>query len=53
MLLNEELQHFRTAIVEPDRFGGTCLNSHIPSKCFVVAAETAMTARRGRYDLWL
>jgi mycothione reductase len=48
MLLNDELQHFRTAIVEPDRFGGTCLNRGcIPSKMFVVAAETAMTARHG------
>jgi mycothione reductase len=48
MLLNDELRHFRTAIVEPDRFGGTCLNRGcIPSKMFVVAAETAMTARRG------
>nr|WP_221383014.1 mycothione reductase [Actinoplanes polyasparticus] len=37
----------RVAIVEPDRFGGTCLNRGcIPSKMFVVAADTATTARR-------
>jgi mycothione reductase len=48
MLLNDELGHFRAAIVESDRFGGTCLNRGcIPSKMFVVAAETATTAARG------
>ncbi|WP_030438604.1 mycothione reductase [Actinoplanes subtropicus] len=49
MLLNDELRHFRTAIVEPDRFGGTCLNRGcIPSKMFVVPAEIATSARQGR-----
>jgi mycothione reductase len=42
MLLGPELDHLRSAIVEPDRFGGTCLNRGcIPSKMFVVAADAA------------
>ncbi|MEU1599517.1 mycothione reductase [Streptomyces sp. NPDC005708] len=46
MLLNEEFDHLRTAIVEPDRFGGTCLNRGcIPSKMFVIAADAAEDAR--------
>ncbi|MEU8589267.1 mycothione reductase [Streptomyces sp. NPDC048664] len=46
MLLDERLAHLRTAIVEPGRFGGTCLNRGcIPSKMFVVAAEAAENAR--------
>ncbi len=40
MLLSPELDHLTTAIVEPDRFGGTCLNRGcIPSKMLVVAAD--------------
>ncbi|OLT04170.1 mycothione reductase [Pseudonocardia sp. CNS-004] len=43
MLLGPELAHLRTAIVEPDRFGGTCLNRGcIPTKMFVVAADAAV-----------
>ncbi|MFE4969036.1 mycothione reductase [Streptomyces sp. NPDC056660] len=46
MLLSEEFDRLRTAIVEPDRFGGTCLNRGcIPSKMFVVAADAAEGAR--------
>ncbi|GLZ48981.1 mycothione reductase [Actinomycetospora sp. NBRC 106375] len=42
MLLGPELAGLRTAIVEPDRFGGTCLNRGcIPSKMLVVAADAA------------
>ncbi|WP_351225914.1 mycothione reductase [Streptomyces sp. NPDC002133] len=46
MLLNEELAHLRAAVVEPDRFGGTCLNRGcIPSKMLVVAADAVEGAR--------
>ncbi|MEU4092835.1 mycothione reductase [Streptomyces sp. NPDC026673] len=46
MLLTKEFAQLRTAIVEPDRFGGTCLNRGcIPSKMFVVAADAAVSAR--------
>lgn len=42
MLLGPELDHLRVAIIESDRFGGTCLNRGcIPSKMFVVAADAA------------
>jgi len=42
MLLGPDFDHLKTAIVEPDRFGGTCLNRGcIPSKMFVVAADSA------------
>ncbi|MGH3857071.1 MAG: mycothione reductase [Pseudonocardiaceae bacterium] len=42
MLLGLELGHLRAAIIEPDRFGGTCLNRGcIPSKMLVVAADAA------------
>jgi mycothione reductase len=41
-LIDERLARLRTAIVEPDRFGGTCLNRGcIPSKMFVVTADAA------------
>jgi mycothione reductase len=42
MLLRTEVSRLRTAIVESDRFGGTCLNRGcIPSKMFVVTADAA------------
>jgi len=42
MLPGDELEHLRTAVIEPDRFGGTCLNRGcIPSKMLVVAADAA------------
>lgn len=49
MLLGPELEGLRAAIVEPDRFGGTCLNRGcIPSKMFVVAADTARSVAVAR-----
>lgn len=46
MLIGDEFAHLRCAIVEPGRFGGTCLNRGcIPSKMFVVAADAAEGAR--------
>jgi mycothione reductase len=43
MLFAPELAHLRAAVVESDRFGGTCLNRGcIPSKMFVVAADAAV-----------
>jgi mycothione reductase len=46
MLLGDELARLRTAVVEPGRFGGTCLNRGcIPSKMFVLAADAARGAR--------
>lgn len=45
MLLGPELAHLSTAVVEPGRFGGTCLNRGcIPSKMFVVAADAVVGA---------
>jgi mycothione reductase len=42
MLFTPELAGLRAAVIEPDRFGGTCLNRGcIPSKMFVVAADAA------------
>ncbi len=47
MLLGPEFRHLRTAIVESDRFGGTCLNRGcIPSKMLVVAADAVVSARQ-------
>ncbi|WP_432838046.1 mycothione reductase [Dactylosporangium sp. CA-092794] len=46
MLPDGELLKLRTAIVEQDRFGGTCLNRGcIPTKMLVVAADAAAGAR--------
>jgi mycothione reductase len=48
MLPDESTAHLRVAIVESDRFGGTCLNRGcIPSKMFVYAADVARHAREG------
>lgn len=42
VLLAPEVAHLRSAIIEPDRFGGTCLNRGcIPSKMLVVTADAA------------
>ncbi len=42
MVFTSELSGLSAAIVEPDRFGGTCLNRGcIPSKMLVVAADAA------------
>jgi len=48
MLPDESTADWRVAIVESDRFGGTCLNRGcIPSKMFVYAADVARHARDG------
>ncbi len=42
-----EMENWRLAIVEPDKFGGTCLNRGcIPSKMLLYPAEVAETAER-------
>ena len=42
MLFTPQLAELKAAIIEPDRFGGTCLNRGcIPSKMLVVAADAA------------
>ena len=53
MLPDESLAGWRIAVVESDRFGGTCLNRGcIPSKMFVYTADVAQTIRHaGRYGL--
>lgn len=52
-LVNEALGHWRVAIVEADRMGGTCLNRGcIPSKMLVYAADVARGVREaGRYGV--
>ena len=48
-IFGPETDGLRCAIVEPDRFGGTCLNRGcVPSKMFVVAADAAETARHAQ-----
>ena len=53
MLPAEGLADLRIAIVESDRFGGTCLNRGcIPSKMLVYAADVAQAVRHaGRYGV--
>ncbi len=49
MLFTAEVAGLRAAIVEPDRFGGTCLNRGcIPSKMLVVAADAARAVTDAR-----
>jgi mycothione reductase len=49
MLPDASTEGWRIAIVEQDRFGGTCLNRGcIPSKMFVLAADVAQTVRHAR-----
>ena len=50
---DEDLADLSIAMVEPDVFGGTCLNRGcIPSKMFVYAADVAHTvATAGRYGV--
>ncbi len=46
MLPTEEFAGWRIAVVESDRFGGTCLNGGcIPSKMLVHTADVAQTVR--------
>jgi mycothione reductase len=53
MLPSEGFDGMRVAIIERDRFGGTCLNRGcIPSKMLVYAADVAETVRHaGRYGV--
>ncbi len=53
MLPTAGLDGLRVAIIERDRFGGTCLNRGcIPSKMLVYAADVAETVRHaGRYGI--
>lgn len=53
MLLSDDLAHWRIAVVEADRFGGTCLNRGcIPSKMLVHTADVAETVRHaGRFGV--
>ena len=48
MLFTPELAGMKAAVIEPDRFGGTCLNRGcIPSKMLVVAADAALGVEEG------
>jgi len=53
MLLDDSFSGWRIAIVESDRFGGTCLNRGcIPSKMFVYAGDVAQSVRHAeRYGV--
>ncbi len=53
MLPSKELDGMRVAIVERDRFGGTCLNRGcLPSKMLVHTADVAETVRHaGRFGI--
>ncbi len=49
MVFTPELKGWRSAIVEPDSFGGTCLNRGcIPSKMLVVAADAVRAVTEAR-----
>ncbi len=46
MLLTDEFRSWRVAVVESDKFGGTCLNRGcIPSKILVFTADVARTVQ--------
>ena len=46
MILTEEFRTWRVAVVESDKFGGTCLNRGcIPSKILVFTADVARTVQ--------
>ena len=50
MLFGPELDHWKSAIIEQDKFGGTCLHRGcVPSKMFVVAADVARTAQESAH----
>jgi mycothione reductase len=53
MLPTKEFADWRVAVVETDRFGGTCLNRGcIPSKMLVYTADVAQTVRHaGRFGI--
>lgn len=49
MIPEPAMDGWRLAIVEPDKFGGTCLNRGcIPSKMLIYAADAVETARHAR-----
>lgn len=52
-IIDSRFDHLDVAVVERDRFGGTCLNSGcIPTKMYVYAADVAETVRRAaRYGV--
>jgi mycothione reductase len=50
MIFGPELEGWRSAIIEEDKFGGTCLHRGcVPSKMYVVAADVARTAREAAH----
>jgi mycothione reductase len=53
MLPSQQLDGWRIAVVESDRFGGTCLNRGcIPSKMLVHTADVAQTVQHaGRFGI--
>jgi mycothione reductase len=53
MLLTDEFRTWRVAVVESDKFGGTCLNRGcIPSKILVFTADVARTVQHaGRFGV--
>ena len=53
MLPNDDIAGLSLAVVETDRFGGTCLNRGcVPSKMFVYAADVAEVVRHAsRYGI--
>ncbi len=53
MLITEEFDQWRVAVVDADRFGGTCLNRGcIPSKMLVYSADVAQAVRHAdRYGV--
>jgi len=53
MVLSEQMSDWRVAVIESDRFGGTCLNRGcIPTKMFVLTADVAQTVRHAsRYGV--
>jgi mycothione reductase len=52
-LINDETGKWRIAVVDSDRFGGTCLNRGcVPSKMLVHTADVALSVRRSdHFDL--
>jgi mycothione reductase len=53
MLPSEEFGSWRVAVIESERFGGTCLNRGcIPSKIFVYTADVSRTVQHaGKYGI--
>jgi mycothione reductase len=53
MLITDEFDQWRVAVVDADRFGGTCLNRGcIPSKMLVYSADVAQAVRHAdRYGV--